>query len=71
MHEQIIYFDTLQNCWCLTPRENYEARIRNARAVVYSYGDGFKTGEELRDYLVKHGYGTKDQYTIIPKEEEQ
>lgn len=67
--EQIIYFDTLRQCWCVTARENYEARIRNARTVLAC--DGFKTPQELRDYLVNRGYGTKDQYIIIPQEEKQ
>lgn len=67
--EQIIYFDTLRQCWCVTARENYEARLRNARTVLMC--DGFKTPEELRDYFVKRGYGTADQYVIIRPEEEQ
>ena len=31
----------------------------------------FASAEQVRDYLVNYGYGTKDQYTIIPQEEEQ
>lgn len=69
MKEQIIYYDMLRGCYCITSRENYEARVTNARAVLRC--DGYDTAEDLRDYLVKHGYGTKDQYTIIPQEEEQ
>ena len=68
MKEQIIYYDTLRGCYCVTPRENYEERITNARAVVRC--EGYDSAEQVRDYLVNHGYGTKEQYTIIPQEEQ-
>lgn len=68
MKEQIIYYDTLRGCYCVTPRENYEERITNARAVVQC--EGYDSAEQVRDYLVNHGYGTKEQYTIIPQEEQ-
>ena len=64
--QQIIYYDTLYNCWCMTSEVNYTNHIRNERCVVK--GNDFASGEQLRDYLVKYGYGTKDQYTIIPQE---
>lgn len=67
--QQIIYYDTLYNCWCMTAEVNYTNHIRSERCVVK--GNEFTSGEELRDYLVKHGYGTKDQYTIIPQEDGQ
>lgn len=69
MKEQIIYYDTLRGCYCVTSRENYEARINNSRAVVQC--EGYDSAEQVRDYLVNYGYGTKEQYTIIPQEEEQ
>ena len=69
MKEQIIYYDKLRGCYCVTSRENYEERITNARAVIQC--SDFASAEQVRDYLVNHGYGTKDQYTIIPQEEEQ
>lgn len=53
----------------MTAEVNYTNHIRNERCVVK--GTEFTSAEELRDYLVHHGYGTKDQYTIIPQEEEQ
>ena len=53
----------------MTAEVNYTNHIRSERCVVK--GTGFKSAEELRDYLVKYGYGTKDQYTIIPREEER
>ena len=53
----------------MTAETNYTNHIRNERCVVR--GTEFKSPEQLRDYLVNHGYGTKDQYTIIPQEEEQ
>ena len=34
MKEQIIYYDTLRGCYCVTPRENYEAHLTDARSVV-------------------------------------
>ena len=68
MKEQIIYYDTLRGCYCVTSRENYEARINNSRAVVQC--EGYDSAEQVRDYLVKYGYGTKEQYTIIPQEEQ-
>ena len=67
--QQIIYYDTLYNCWCMTSEVNYTNHIRNERCVVK--GTEFKSPEQLRDYLVKYGYGTKDQYTIIPQEDKQ
>lgn len=67
--QQIIYYDTLYNCWCMTAEVNYANHIRSERCVVK--GTEFTSAEQLRDYLVKYGYGTKDQYTIIPREEEQ
>lgn len=69
MKEQIIYFDTLRDCYCVTSRENYEARITNSRAVVQC--SDFASAEQVRDYLVNHGYGVKEQYTIIPQEDKQ
>ena len=69
MKEQIIYYDTLRDCYCVTPRENYEAHLTDARSVI-SCSD-FASAEQVRDYLVNHGYGTKEQYTIIPQEEKQ
>ena len=66
--QQIIYYDTLYNCWCMTSEVNYTNRIRSERCVVK--GTEFASAEQLRDYLVNHGYGTKDQYTIIPQEEQ-
>ena len=65
--QQIIYYDTLYNCWCMTSEVNYTNRIRSERCVVK--GTEFASAEQLRDYLVNHGYGTKEQYTIIPQEE--
>lgn len=53
----------------MTAEVNYANRIRSERCVVK--GTGFTSAEQLRDYLVNLGYGTKDQYTIIPQEEEQ
>ena len=53
----------------MTAEVNYANRIRSERCVVK--GTEFTSAEQLRDYLVKYGYGTKDQYTIIPREEEQ
>lgn len=67
--QQIIYYDTLYNCWCMTAEVNYLNHIRNERCVVK--GNNFASAEELRDYLVNLGYGTKDQYIIIPREEQQ
>lgn len=69
MKEQIIYYDKLRDCYCVTSRENYEANITNARAVIQC--PDFASAEQVRDYLVNRGYGTKDQYTIIPQEEER
>ena len=69
MKEQIIYYDTLRGCYCVTSRENYEERITNARAVIQC--SDFASAEQVRDYLVKHGYGTKEQYTIIQQEDKQ
>ena len=69
MKEQIIYYDKLRGCYCVTSRENYEARITNARAVMQC--TDFASAEQVRDYLINHGYGNKEQYTIIPQEEEQ
>ena len=69
MKEQIIYYDTLRGCYCVTPRENYEAHLTDARSVLQC--PDFASAEQVRDYLVNYGYGTKDQYTIIPQEEEQ
>ena len=69
MKEQIIYYDTLRGCYCVTPRENYEARLTDARSVITC--SDFASAEQVRDYLVKYGYGTKDLYVIIPQEEEQ
>ena len=65
--QQIIYYDTLYNCWCMTAEVNYTNHIHNERGIVK--GTEFASAEELRDYLVKYGYGTKDQYTIIPQED--
>ena len=67
--QQIIYYDTLYNCWCMTAEVNYTNHIRSERCIVK--GTEFASAEQLRDYLVKYGYGTKDQYTIIPQEEER
>lgn len=67
--QQIIYYDTLYNCWCMTSEVNYTNRIRSERCVVK--GTEFASAEQLRDYLVKYGYGTKDQYIIIPREDKQ
>lgn len=64
--DKIIYFDTLYNCWCVTARENYEAHIHNARAVLRC--PDFAEPDSLKAYFVKHGYGSNDTYTIIPKE---
>lgn len=69
MKEQLIYYDTLRGCYCVTSRENYEAHLTDARSVLQC--PDFASAEQVRDYLVNYGYGTKDQYTIIPQEEEQ
>lgn len=53
----------------MTAETNYLNHIRNERCVVR--GPEFTSPEQLRDYLVNLGYGTKDQYIIIPQEEEQ
>ena len=53
----------------MTAEVNYANHIRSERCVVK--GTEFESPEQLRDYLVKYGYGTKDQYTIIPREEKQ
>lgn len=65
---QYIYYDQLYNCWCITSRENYEARIRNARTVVRC--EGFTSAEQVQDYLVNHVHADKNNITII-KEEQQ
>jgi hypothetical protein len=52
----------------MTAETNYLNHIRNERCVVK--GHDFATAEELRDYLVNRSYGTKDQYVIIPQEEQ-
>ena len=69
MKEQIIYYATLRGCYCVTSRENYEARLTDARSVLTC--SDFASAEQVRDYLVNYGDGTKDQYIIIPQEEEQ
>ena len=69
MKEQIIYYDTLRGCYCVTSHENYEANLTDARSVLQC--PDFASAEQVRDYLVNYGYGTKDQYTIIPQEDEQ
>ena len=53
----------------MTAEVNYANRIRNERCVVRC--PEFNSPEQLRDYLVKYGYGKKEQYTIIPREDEQ
>ena len=52
MKEQIIYYDTLRGCYCVTSRENYEARLTDARSVI-SCSD-FASAEQVRDYLVNY-----------------
>ena len=52
MKEQIIYYDTLRGCYCVTPRENYEAHLTDARSVI-SCSD-FASAEQVRDYLVNY-----------------
>lgn len=69
MKEQLIYYDTLRDCYCVTSRENYEAHIIDARSVLQC--PDFASAEQVRDYLVNYGYGTKDQYTIVPQEDKQ
>ena len=46
MKEQIIYYDTLRGCYCVTSRENYEERITNARAVIQC--SDFASAEQTR-----------------------
>ena len=53
----------------MTSEVNYTNHIRSERCVVK--GNDFASAEQLRDYLVKYGYGTKDQYIIIPREDKQ
>ena len=56
MKEQLIYYDTLRDCYCVTSRENYEARLTDARSVLQC--PDFASAEQVRDYLVNYGYGT-------------
>lgn len=65
---QYIYYDTLYKCWCITSRENYEARIRNARTVIMC--EEFTSAEQVQDYLVNRIHLNKNDITII-KEEQQ
>ena len=51
----------------MTSEVNYTNHIRNERCVVK--GTEFASAEQLRDYLVNHGYGVKEQYIIIPQED--
>ena len=63
--KNIIYFDKYFNHWCVTAEINLLAGLRSHR-THYVTGErmNFDTPEELRDFLISKGYGTKKDYII-------
>jgi predicted glycosyltransferase len=49
--------------WYVTPKENYEARIQNARAVI-KMAD-FNTAEEIINYYCKNIKISRDDFIVI------
>ena len=62
MSKMVIY-KSMNNTYCLTPEENYNARIMDAFKV--SKWEGFETPEEIVEYSIKHYNALKEDFIII------
>ena len=49
--------------WYVTPKENYDAQIQNARSIIKMAE--FKTAEEIIEYYGKHFKRNPDDFIVI------
>ena len=48
--------------YCVTPEENYNAYIQDARAI--SKCPGFKSAQEVIDYYAKYNWAKPDDFIV-------
>lgn len=51
------------NVWCITPDENYNARIQNARQIKRI--EWATSPQEIIEYYIKHFNSSESDFTII------
>ena len=49
--------------WYVTPKENYDARIQNARSII-KMAD-FKTAEEIIEYYGNHFKSKPEDFIVV------
>lgn len=51
------------NVFCVTSKENYRARIQNARVINIMYD--FNSADEIIDYFCKHFNSKREDFEIV------
>ena len=60
--EKLVIYKALDD-WCITPKSNYGASIRNARKIQVMRG--FSTPDEIIDYYCRYFNCKTDDFIVV------